>query len=534
MSPITKFKEFLYNAHHGDNEIIEGRSPGDQNIKKWGFDIQPHVSFISAIIVVLFISLTLLYHNRASNTFNSIQDTIANAGGWFLILVVNIYLGVMFFLAFSRLGNIRLGGKDAKPDYSTFSWFSMLLAAGMGIGLMFWSVGEPIKHFGTPPTFHGIIPETPQAAREAMTFTFYHWGLHAWGIYALVGLGLAFFSFNLNLPLTIRSVFAPLLGERIYGWPGHFIDIMSVTATLFGLATSLGLGVGQVNAGLEYLFGIPVNITVQVVIIAVITSFATTSVVAGLDSGVRRLSELNMIVAFVFMIFVIIVGPTVFLLGSFVQNLGYYTFQLPALSFWTETFVQTTWQKDWTVFYWGWWISWSPFVGMFIARVSRGRTVREFILGVLFIPSLLSFLWLSVFGGSALYLELNHLAEIGKAVDAGVETALFVLLENFPLSWITSLVGVFLVVIFFVTSSDSGSLVVDHLTSGGTLDSPVPQRIFWAVMEGVVAAVLLIGGGLTALQTASIATGLPFSIILLVMCYSLVRGLVKEYKRTLE
>lgn len=528
---LRKIKQTFSSIHNGNREDIKGRSPGDQNIRKWGFDLQPHVSFVSAIIVIFFISMTLLYQRQASDTFSSVQDTIASVGGWFLILVANVYLGTMFYLAFSRFGEIRIGGPDAKPDYSTFAWFSMLLAAGMGIGLMFWSVGEPVKHFGAPPTFHGVEAGTPQAAREAMMFTFYHWGLHAWGIYALVGLGLAFFAYNLNLPLTIRSVFAPILGEKIYSWPGHIIDILSVTATLFGLATSLGLGVGQVNAGLNFLFGIEINSTIQIILIIVITGFATLSVVAGLDNGVRRLSELNMIVALVFMVFLIIVGPTSFLLGSFVQNIGRYTFQLPALSFWTETFTQTAWQKDWTVFYWGWWVSWSPFVGMFIARVSKGRTVREFVLGVLFIPSLLSFFWLSVFGGSALYLELNHIGEIGAAVNESVETALFVLLNEYPLSGLSSLVGIFLVVIFFVTSSDSGSLVVDHLTSGGTLDSPVPQRIFWAVMEGVIAAVLLVGGGLTALQTASIATGLPFSIILLVMCYSLVRGIRREYAR---
>lgn len=518
--------------HHRDNSFgLVDREPGDTNIRRFGFDLHPQVSFVSGGMILLFIALTLWYHRYASEAFHQIQDQISSAGGWFFILVVNVYLGSMIYLAFSRYGAIRIGGPDARPDYSSFSWYSMLMAAGTGIGLIFWSVAEPIKHFGSPPGFHRVVAETPQAAREAMVFSFYHWGLHAWGIYSLVGLSLAFFAFNRGLPLTIRSTFFPILGEKIYGWWGHLIDILSVIATLFGLATSLGLGVGQVNAGLSYLFGIPISAPTQVVLIGVITLFATGSVVSGLDSGVRRLSELNMIIALIFMLFVLIVGPTTFLLGSFVQNLGTYAASLPALSFWTETFVQTAWQKDWTVFYWGWWISWSPFVGMFIARISRGRTVREFVFGVLLFPSLLSFFWLSVFGGAGLYLELNHMVNLSGAVDAGVETALFTLLEQFPLSSVSSFIGVLLVVIFFVTSSDSGSLVVDHLTSGGTLDSPVPQRIFWALLEGAVAAVLLVGGGLTALQTASISTGFPFSFVLLVMIYTLLIGLRNEYRK---
>lgn len=534
MSFKEKWKNFIHRVHHEEREFIHDREPGDENWKFWGFDLQPHVSFVAAGFIFLLIALTLTYHNRAESFYHMLQDAIATSGGWFLILSANIYLGVMVYLAFSRYGNIRLGGVTAKPDYSSFSWYSMLLAAGMGIGLMFWSVGEPLRHYGSPPNLHFVEPGTPEAAREAMVFTFYHWGLHAWGIYSLVGLALAFFAFNKGLPLTIRSIFAPILGKRIYGWWGHLIDILSVTATLFGLATSLGLGVGQVNAGLEFLLGIQNTTTMQVILIAGITLMATGSVVVGLDNGVRRLSELNMGLAALFLLFVLIAGPTTFLISSFIQNVGYYTANLPALSFWTESFVQTAWQKDWTVFYWGWWISWSPFVGMFIARVSKGRTVREFILGVLIFPTMVSFLWLSVFGGSALYLELNGLASLQQIAANDVEKALFVMLESLPLTELTSTVGIILVVIFFVTSSDSGSLVVDHLTSGGTMDSPVPQRVFWAVMEGLVAAILLIGGGLDALQTASITTGLPFAVILLIMSYSLVISLRKEWKKTKE
>ncbi len=503
------------------------RTPGDTNIRGWGFDLHPQVAFISGGIIILFIVVTLIFKEQAETTFTAVKDLIANAAGWFLILVANIYLGVITILAFSKFGKIRIGGEDAQPEFSTFAWYAMLMSAGMGIGLMFWSVAEPIFHFQTPPL--DSEAGTAAAAQEAMGITYFHWGLHAWGIYTLVGLSLAFFAFNRGLPLTMRSVFYPLLGEKIYEWPGNLIDILAVVATLFGLATSLGFGVQQVNAGLNFLVGLPDNVILQVILIAIITSFATLSVVAGLDGGVRRLSEWNIYLATAFLIFMIVVGPTLFILGSFVQSLGYYMGLFPTLSFWTETFKGTDWQNSWTVFYWGWWISWSPFVGIFIARVSKGRTVREFVLGVLFVPSLLSFLWMSTFGGSALSLALNNIGNIPEAVQENVATALFVMLEQFPLTSLSSLIGVLLVVTFFVTSSDSGSLVVDNLTSGGKLDSPVPQRIFWAVMEGVVAAVLLLGGGLSALQTASITTGLPFAIVLLVMCFSLHRGLTEDW-----
>ncbi|MEO1209537.1 MAG: BCCT family transporter [Cyanobacteria bacterium J06638_20] len=506
------------------------RSPGDRNIAGYGFDFHPEVFLVSAGIILLFVITTLIFREPAENAFGAVQTFIANATGWFLILAVSLYLGVCVILAFSKFGKIRLGGQNAKPEFPTFAWVAMLISAGMGIGLMFWSVAEPIYHFQDPPAVIGSIePLTREAGQQALGITFFHWGLHAWGIYALVGLSLGFFTYNWGLPLTIRSVFYPILGDRIYGWIGNTIDILAVASTLFGLATSLGFGVQQVNAGFNFLVGLPISTPIQVGLIAIITGFATMSVVSGLDAGVRRLSELNMILAAIFMTFVLLVGPTLFILGSFVETVGYYVSSLPTLSFWTETFDGTSWQNGWTVFYWGWWVSWSPFVGIFIARVSRGRTVREFILGVLLLPSLLTFLWMSVFGGTALAMELGGLqGVISTAVGEDVATALFVMLQQLPLSAITSFVGIVLVVVFFVTSSDSGSLVVDSLTSGGKLDSPVPQRVFWAVTEGVVAAALLLGGGLQALQTASITTGLPFAIVLLVMCYSLYRGLNQE------
>ncbi len=505
------------------------QEPGEGNWAGFGFDLHPQVTVASAMILLVFIVLTLMFREQAAELFSQAMTLITTTAGWFLILAANVFIIAAAFFAFGRFGRIRIGGKDAQPEFSTLAWFAMLLSAGMGIGLMFWSVGEPIFHYGSPsPMFSGVEGGTPEAAQAAMATTFFHWGIHPWGIYAVVGLGLAFFAYNRGLPLTIRSVFYPIIGNRIYGFWGNAIDVLSVLATLMGLATSLGLGVKQVNAGLHYLVGLPVSTGMQVGLIVIITLFATGSVMAGLDGGVKRLSELNMGLAALLMLFLLIAGPTIFILGGFTQNTGYYIAHLPELSLWTETFRESNWQGSWTVFYWAWWISWSPFVGMFIARVSKGRTVRQFVLGVMFVPTLLSFVWMSVFGGTAIQLESTGVADITAAVDADVATALFAMFEHLPLSTILSVVGVILVVVFFVTSSDSGSLVVDHLTSGGKLDSPVPQRVFWAVMEGLVAAVLLVGGGLATLQTASVATGLPFAIVLLLMIYSLYLGFSQE------
>ena len=500
----------------------EKQEPGENNWVGLGFDIHPHVTFAAAVILITFILLTIMFRDQAAHFFNVAMDYITSTFGWFLILTANVFIIAAFFFAFSRFGSIRIGGKKAKPEFTTPAWFAMLLSAGMGIGLMFWSVGEPMYHYSAPsPMFLGIEPGTPEAAQAAMGLTYFHWGLHPWAIYAIVGLGLAFFAYNRGLPLTIRSIFYPLLGNRIYGFWGNFIDVLSVLATLMGLATSLGLGVKQVNAGLNFLFGIQMSVTAQVTLIIVITGFATLSVISGLDGGVKRLSQWNMGLAGLLMLFILVAGPTVFILSGFTQNLGYYLTKLPQISLWTETFRETNWQGSWTVFYWAWWISWSPFVGMFIARISKGRTVREFILGVMLIPTLLSFVWMSVFGGSAIYLQSSGQANIVDAVKADVATALFVMLQHFPFTQVLSFVGIILVVVFFVTSSDSGSLVVDHLTSGGKLDSPIPQRVFWALMEGAVAAVLLLGGGLTTLQTAAVSTGLPFAVILLLIVYAL-------------
>ncbi|KAA9395899.1 BCCT family transporter [Haloarcula sp. CBA1130] len=516
------------------------REPGDTNIQAAGFDIHPVVFPVALVIIALFIAITILLGDTASSAYTWMFNTIGDTFGWFYLLAVNVFIIVLLYFAFSRYGKIRIGGVKAEKEFSDFSWMAMLFSAGMGIGLMFFSVSEPLYYFQNPPSFFGAEAGTGAAASAAMAQTFFHWGFHPWAVYGLVGLGLAFFSFNRGLPLTFRSIFWPLLGDRIYGWPGHVIDLVTVFATLFGLSTSLGLGVAQVNTGLSYVGGdmlgavnVPTGTWPQVALIAGITLIATLSVAAGLDGGVKRLSTLNLYLMFTLLGFLVIVGPTVYIFGTWTEGLGAYFGNILALGFFTGTLNEAAngTPTAWTVFYWGWWIAWSPFVGMFIARISKGRSVREFILGVLFLPSLFSTLWLSVFGGSAMFNSINGNGQaLATYNEVGQTVAMFALLEQFPLGIISGLLATLLVVTFFVTSSDSGSLVIDHLTSGGKHDVPRTQRIFWALTEGLVASILLIGGGLTALQTAAITTGLPFALILCLMCYTVYLGLDNEYQ----
>ena len=535
------------------------REPGDTNIQKLGFDVHPVVFPISLVIIVAFVAGTILLGESASEVYSQVFNFVNTNFGWFYILAVNLFIGTILYFALSKYGNIRIGGVEAEKEFSDFSWMAMLFSAGMGIGLMFFSVAEPMWHFGSEASEFMVVPPafeasggTAGAASAAMAQTFFHWGFHPWAIYGLVGLGLAFFSFNRGLPLTFRSIFWPLLGERIYGWPGHVIDLVTVFATLFGLSTSLGLGVSQVNTGLGYVGGdilglisgpiVPSLVPnfAEVLLIVGITLIATLSVAAGLDGGVKRLSTINLYLMFGLLAFLLLVGPTLYIFGTLADGLGTYLNNLLALSFFTGTvggaaalggYTVQSWMGSWTIFYWGWWIAWSPFVGMFIARISKGRTVREFVLGVLFLPALFSFLWLSTFGGSALWVELAGGGGIAAAVaEQGQTVAMFAMLQQFPLGALTGLLATLLVITFFVTSSDSGSLVIDHLTSGGKHDVPRTQRIFWALTEGAVAATLLVGGGLDALQTASITTGLPFGIILVLMCYTVYLGLDNEYE----
>jgi choline/glycine/proline betaine transport protein len=488
--------------------------------------IHPSVFGVSALLIITVVFLTLLNLNVSEAVFLAIKQWITEDFGWLLILLVQAFLLYCVFLALSRFGSIRIGGPDAMPQFTRPTWFAMLFSAGMGIGLMFYGVAEPVIHFHNPPKMPG---GTVDAAARAMDLTFLHWGFHVWAIYALVGLALAYFSYNRGLPLTIRSAFYPLLGERIYSPIGTAIDVLAVVATLFGVATSLGYGVTQINHGLGFMFGVPVTTQVQILLILGITLVATASVVSGLNHGIRRLSELNLVAAVTLMLFLLIGGPTLFLLKSTVQNTGHYLQNLLQLGSWTETYqMGSEWQGNWTLFYWSWWIAWSPFVGMFIARISRGRTIREFLGGVLLMPAVLSFLWFSVFGGAAIYAELFQGADVAAAVSADIATALFELLQLYPFASVTTFIAIMLVFVFFVTSSDSGSLVIDIITAGGNLNPPVAQRIFWALTEGVVAAVLLAGGGLLALQTAAITTGLPFALILALMCVGLYRALNED------
>lgn len=494
-----------------------------------GLEISPPVFWTSSILIIVFLVLTLLNVKTASAVFNAAKFWVCEYTGWFFVIAVNLVLAYAFWLLFSKYGNLRIGGQDSRPEFSLFGWFSMLFSAGMGIGLLFYGVAEPIYHYMAPPM--GVEAKTIEAAKLSMGITFFHWGLHAWGVYALLGLGLAFFAFTRGLPLTIRSIFYPLMGERIYGPVGHAIDILAAIATLFGLATSLGLGANQIAAGFNYVFGLPNTVTVQISLIVVITACATLSVVAGLEAGIKRLSILNFILAGALMLFVFLAGPTLFILNAIPENIGNYIRQFAELSFWTETYTQTKWQNGWTIFYWAWWIAWAPFVGMFIGRISKGRTIKEFLLGVLFVPALLTFVWLTIFGGSALYVEMFGAGGIVEAVNKNVATALYSLFENFPLAKIASFIGIAVVWFFFVTSSDSASLVVDIITAGGHTEPPTIQRVFWASTEGICAAILLLGGGLAALQTACIVTGLPFGIVLMLMLFSMKKGLDEEYEK---
>jgi choline/glycine/proline betaine transport protein len=490
-----------------------------------GAKINAPVFFTSAGVILVFAAFGALFTERAGAVFTALQSTIVEGFGWFYIATVAGFLVFSLFLMLSRYGDVKLGPDDAEPDYSYISWFAMLFSAGMGIGLMFFGVAEPIYHYTDPPVGEG---GTIAAARQAMVITFFHWGFHAWAIYIVVGLALAYFSFRRGLPLTIRSALYPIIGNRIHGPIGHATDIFAVFGTMFGVATSLGLGVLQVNAGLEFLFGLPSNTGVQLVLIAVVTGLATISVVLGLDAGIRRLSELNIVLAIALLAFVLVTGPTIFLLKAWMQNIGAYLDDVVRLTFRMYAYEPNAWLGSWTLFYWGWWIAWSPFVGMFIARISRGRTIREFVLGVLFVPVLFTFLWMTVFGDTALWMQLNGVAAIAQVVEDNMPVALFTLLQALPWPLVTSVVATLLVVTFFVTSADSGALVIDMITSGGAEEPPVWQRIFWAATAGLVAAILLVAGGLQALQTAAIASALPFSVVMVLVCYGLLRALQLE------
>mgnify|MGYP003630828065 CR=1 FL=1 len=483
----------------------------------------------SSIIIALLL-YTAALPKQAQSLFTLIQASIIDNGSWFYVLSVAFIFFFVIFLGLSRYGDIRLGPDHATPDYSLVSWLSMLFAAGMGIGLMFFGVAEPLMHFLSPPTAQ---TGTVAAVKEAMKMTFFHWGLHAWAIYAIVALVLAYFSYRHNLPLTLRSALYPLIGEKIYQWPGHLVDIFAVVSTVFGVATSLGLGASQVNAGFSYLFGIDVSSTNQIIIMCGITSLAVISVATGLDKGIKILSETNMILAVVLLLLIFVLGPTVFLMQAYLQNMGDYLADIVHNTFNLFAYKKTDWIGGWTIFYWGWWLAWAPFVGLFIARISRGRTIREFIIGVMLIPTVFTLFWMTIFGNSAIDLVYNQgVVELSEMVSKDSSVALFVFLENFPLTTVLSSFSVLMIVIFFVTSCDSGAMVVDMLCSHGRNDTPLWQRVYWAVGIGIVAAILLLVGGLNALQTMTIASALPFTIVLLLAIVGLIKALrIEAFKQ---
>ena len=505
---------------------------------KLGLETDTTIFFWSAGLMVAFLIVLVSFPEGTGEVFTDGRNWIVENLGWFFIMGVSVWLAFLLWVALSRYGNIRLGGNDAKPEYSNVSWFTMLFAGGIGTVLMFWGVAEPISHFASPPRAD-TVAHSAQAAQEAMAFSLYHLGLHTWTIFALPGLAFAYFIYRYNLPLRVSSVFYPFLGEKIHGPIGRTIDIFAILGTLFGVAVSIGLGTSQINAGLSELTGIPDSTAVKVGIIAVLTAVAVSSIVAGLDKGVKLLSNINIGLAVGLMAFVFLAGSTVFLSRAVIETVGIYVSQIVPLSFWNDTLATYTtedgwgWQGGWTVFYWAWTVTWSPFIGIFVARISKGRTIREFVLGVLFAPSIFTLVWFAIFGWSAM--EIDGIGGDGgvmsEAVSESIPLALFTFLESFPATTLLQGLSVVIVAIFFATSSDSASLVVDMLCTGSTDSGPVRQRVFWGVSEGALAAslILLAGDdGLAALQQVITVVGLPIFIMVFAMVFALMKGLKSE------
>ena len=505
--------------------------------------LNPTVTLWSQFIVFALVIFAAVWTEQAGGLFTAVKDFMVSTLKWYYLAVVAGFLFFVVWLMLSRFGNIRLGKDEDRPEFSRFSWFAMLFGAGMGIGLLFWSIAEPMYHLQSNPFITEDMAGTPKAANVAMRLTLFHWGLHPWAIYVVVALSLAYFAYRKDLPLTIRSSLYPLIGDRIYGPIGHAADILAIFGTIFGVATSLGLGVQQMATGLYDLTGLEMfvdiapdgaqspNMTAMLVLIAVITGAATLSVVSGLGRGIKILSEVNLWLSLGVMAFLFLFGPTVYLLNTFLQSTGDYVSQVIPLSLWSSAQVDSDWQGGWTAFYWGWWIAWAPFVGMFIARISRGRTIREFILGVLLVPTLLAFAWLVLFGGTAMHIELFEGGGIVEAVKADLTGALYVTLDKMDAGFmgkVAATAATVLIATYFITSSDSGTLVVNTILSMGHPEPPMIHRVIWGIKEGLVAAVLLLAGGLSALQTASITAALPFSVIMLFMAWGLVRSLNQE------
>ena len=492
----------------------------------------PVMAIGSALLVLGFVIFTIVDPQYADSVYNSAKNYISSELAWYYIGLMNVFLLLSLYLVFSRFGSIRLGADNDQPQFGLFAWFSMLFGAGIGIGILFYSIAEPIAHFQANPFLDPALSMTPEAATIAMRITVMHWGLHGWALYAVLGLSLAYFAYRKGLPLAIRSSLYPIFGERIYGPIGFIADLLAVIGTVFGIATSLGLGAQQMNAGLNYLLGMDIAISNQMILIAGISIIATISVLTGVNRGIRILSVFNMRLTLLILALFFIFGPTGYQLNSLFNNSIDYLLNAPAMALWVDPDKANPWQGWWTIFYWGWWIAWSPFVAVFIARISRGRTLREFVLGVLLAPTALALLWITIFGSTGMYLELFGGGGVVEAVNQDTTTALFKTIDLMNLGqWLTPLMAgicTIMLVTYFVTSADSATLVICTLISMGD-EEPAPRfRIFWGLAVGAVAAVLLYAGGLKALQTASIVAALPFSIVLIMAAFGLFKSLYAE------
>jgi len=484
------------------------------------------VFLLSSGLILIFILAGIARPDLLDATSSAVHAMILDNFSWLYLISVFFFLVFALALALSRYGSIKLGHDAEKPQYGFFGWVAMLFAAGMGIGLLFWGVSEPLVHYLQPPPF--IAAASPDAAAFAMRYAFFHWGVHPWAIYAIVSLSIAYFSFRRGMPALISSCFYPVLGDRIYGLAGNLVDVLAVFATVFGTATSLGFGALQIHSGLSHLYGISSAISVTIGIIIIATALFMASAILGVEKGIQVLSKFNIALAVVLLLLILVLGSAPYVLNVFTSALGGYINNVIDMSLQSYPFAGFEWSRDWTVFYWAWWISWAPFVGLFIARISRGRTIREFVLTVLTVPSLFTFIWFSVFGGSALHLELEQGADIAAVAGEDISLALFLFLEHYPFAGVLSLVAISLLIIFFVTSADSATVVLGSLTSGGGLFVPNYKKVVWGLSLSAVAIVLLVTGGLASLQVMAITAAFPFMLVMLVLCYTLVIGLSQE------
>jgi len=484
------------------------------------------VFLLSSGVILFFILIGIVRPDLLDAASSAVHAAILNHFSRLYLISVFFFLVFALGLAFSRYGRIKLGGDTERPQYGFFGWVAMLFAAGMGIGLLFWGVSEPLVHYLQPPPF--LDPASPDSAAFAMRYSFFHWGVHPWAIYAIISLSIAYFSFRRGMPALISSCFYPILGDRIYGLAGNLVDVLAVFATVFGTATSLGFGALQIHSGLTHLYGISSAISVTIGIIIIATALFMASAIMGVEKGVQVLSKFNIVLAVALLLFILALGSTPYVLNVFTSSLGGYINNIIDLSLQSYPFAGFEWSRNWTVFYWAWWISWSPFVGLFIARISRGRTIREFVLTVLTVPSLFTFVWFSVFGGSALNLELNQGAHLAAVAGEDITLALFAFLEHYPFAGILSLVAIAVLLVFFVTSADSATVVLGSLTSNGNLAVPTYKKVIMGLSLSAVAIILLVTGGLSSLQKMAITAAFPFLFVMLILCYTLAIGLSQE------